>query len=175
MTRTYYLLDYIDEVDSISDTLHENGIADWQFHVLAKDEKGLYQHHLHRANIFQKRDLVHSGERGALIGGAVGLYLSLFVLPWSISSTSLLLSIMLVMFTVGVVVGGIIGNKHENYKISRFHDDLEQGKYLIMLDIKKAQYKQVMDLLHSEFPKLKSSGNDSIFSNPFKYGPSVHI
>jgi len=175
MTRTYYLLDNIDEVDSVSDTLHKNGVADWQFHVLSKDEKGLYRHHLHRANIFQKRDLVHSGERGALIGGAVGLYLSLFILPWSISSSALLVSIMLVMFSIGVIAGGIIGNSHENYKISRFHKDLEQGRLLIMLDIRKAQYDKVMSLLGREFPQLKSSGNGSIFSNPFGVGPSVHI
>lgn len=175
MRRIYYLLDDINEADRISDTLHENGIADWQFHVMAKDEEGLYRHHLHRANILQKRDVVHSGERGALIGGAVGLYLSMFILPWSISSTTLLLSVLVALTTVGVIVGGVIGNKHENYKIARFHDDLEEGKLLIMLDVKKDQYALVMSLMNHEFPDLKSSGNDSVFSNPLKKGSWIHI
>jgi len=175
MKRIYYLLSNIDEADKVSDTLHENGIADWQFHVLAKDEAGLYRHHLHRANFLQKRDVVHSGERGALIGGGVGLYLSLFVLPWSISSPLLLAGIMVTMFTLGVVVGGILGNTHENYKIARFHDDIEQGRFLILLDVRKAQYDAVMELIHREFPKLEPAGKDSVFSNPFKRGPWIHI
>jgi len=175
MTRIYYLLNTLNEADSLSDMLHQNGIADWQFHVLAKDEDGLYQHHLHRANFLQKRDVVHSGERGALIGGAVGLYLSLFVLPWSISSTALLASIMATMFTIGVLVGAVLGNSHENYKIARFHADLEQGRLLIMLDVRKFQYDEVMSLMQQKYPKLKTVGKDSIFSNPFKKGPWIHI
>ncbi|OUS26898.1 hypothetical protein A9Q99_16925 [Gammaproteobacteria bacterium 45_16_T64] len=175
MRRIYYLLDDIDEADLISDTLHDNGIADWQFHVLAKDEEGLYRHHLHRANILQKRDVVHSGERGALIGGGVGLYLSMFILPWSISSTTLLLSVLVALTTVGIVIGGLLGNSHENYKISRFHDDLEEGKLLIMLDVKKDQHALVLSHMKHEFPDLESAGDDSVFSNPFKKGRWIHI
>ena len=175
MRRIYYLLDDIDEADLISDTLHDNGIADWQFHVMAKDEEGLYRHHLHRANILQKRDVVHSGERGALIGGAVGLYLSAFILPWSISSNILLMSVLMVLTTVGVIVGGLLGNTHENYKIARFHEDLEKGRLLIMLDVKKDQHKLVMSLMENKFPDLKSAGNDSVFSNPLKTGRWIHV
>ncbi len=175
MRRIYYLLDNIEETESISETLHNNGIADWQFHVLAKDEEGLYRHHLHRANIFQKRDVVHSGERGMLIGGALGLYLALFILPWSVSSSSLLAFIMVTLVAMGVLVGSVLGNSHENYKIARFHDDLEEGKLLVMLDVKKDQHSLVLSLMEHEYPDLTSAGADSIFSNPFKKGAWIHI
>ena len=175
MRRIYYLLDDINEADLISDTLHENGIADWQFHVLAKNEEGLCQHHLHQANFLQKRDVVHSGERGAIVGGGVGLYLSLFILPWSISSTTLLLTVLLALTIVGVVIGGLLGNSHENYKIARFHDDLESGKLLILLDVKKDQHALVLHLMKVEFPALNPAGDDSVFSNPFETGRWIHI
>lgn len=174
MGRIYYLLNDINDVDSVSDKLHENGISNWQFHVLAKDEEGLYKHHLHSASFFQKRDIVHSGERGALFGGAIGLYLALFTSPWTMATPALLISIIVVFTSVGVMIGGILGNKHENYKISRFHDDLESGKYLVMLDVKKNQYALAISLMKHEFPSLKIQGKDSTFSNPFKTGAWIY-
>jgi len=171
--RIYYLLDDIGDADSISTMLHKSGIADWQFHVLAKDEDGLYKHHLHRANFLQKKDLVHSGQRGVLVGGVAGLYLSLFIVPWSLSSTPLFASILIALVTVGVVSGGILGSFHENHKIARFHDDIEQGQLLIMLDIRKHQLELVTSLIKLHYPELKPVGNGSMFSKTFTPGPRI--
>ena len=174
MRRIYYLLDNIRDVDSVSGKLHDNGIADWQFHVLAKNEEGLYQHQLRCANIFQKRDAVHSGERGALIGGATGLYLALFTYPWTTTTPVLLISIIILLSTAGVMIGSVLGNRYENYKITRFHDELECGKFLVMLDVKKDQYALAMSLMQHEFPSLKIQGKDSTFTNPFKTSAWIH-
>lgn len=175
MKRIYYLLDNLEDTETISKALHENGIADWQFHVMAKNEEGLFRHHLHRANFFQKRDVVHSGEQGALIGGVSGVYLAFFILPWTITATTVLATVVVAFVIAGIVIGSVLGNTHENYKISRFHNDLEQGKLLVMLDIRKSQHATVLNIINQEFPELKSAGADSIFSNPLKKGAWIHI
>ena len=167
MKRIYYLLDDINEAHLISDTLHDNGIEDWQFHILAKDDTEIQQHHLHKANVFQKSDLVHSGERGALVGLAAGFYLALFVSPWTALSISFLLYSLIALTVVGMIAGTVWGNFHENYKIFHFHNDIEDGKFLVMLDAKNDQHALVKHLMKNEFPLLESSGEHQWFVNPF--------
>ena len=75
MRRLYYIADDLPTTRAISETLHDEGITDWNFHVVAKDEDGLYRHHIHSATPIQQLDIVHTGERFALIGAAVGLAL----------------------------------------------------------------------------------------------------
>lgn len=166
--RLYYLLSDIEKLQRISERLHAKGIGDWRFHVLARDERGLIKHHLHSANFFMKRDLVHSGERGALIGAAVGLYLCAFVMPWSIAGPGTLAAILLAATLVCAWLGGLIGGLHENYKITRFHDQLEAGKYLVLIDVLREEETRVRELVRELCPELEVAGTDSPFSNPFK-------
>ena len=46
MRRLYYIADDLPTTRAISETLHDEGISDWNFHVVAKDEDGLYRHHI---------------------------------------------------------------------------------------------------------------------------------
>ena len=54
MKRLYYLTDTLDSVSKISTNLHQDGITDWNIHVLSKDEAGLYHRHVHSAHLFQQ-------------------------------------------------------------------------------------------------------------------------
>jgi hypothetical protein len=88
MQRLYYLASDIDTSERVSEALHNEGIRDWNFHVLAKDEAGLYIHRVHSATPFQQLDLIHSAERWGLGGGAIGLTVGLVCyalqpLPWA--------------------------------------------------------------------------------------------
>ena len=76
MKRLYYLSPSIDSVDDVSQDLHEHGITDWNFHIISTNEDGLYSHHLHSANAFQRTDVIRFVERGLLSGGLVGLLFS---------------------------------------------------------------------------------------------------
>ncbi len=168
MKRLYYLVSDIDKLESLSDRLHAEGISDWRFHVLARDERGLVKHHLHSANFFQKRDVVHSGERGALIGAGVGLYLCAFIAPYAIASTTILAAVLIGTTLLCGWIGSLIGGFHENYKITRFHDELEKGKYLVLVDAKREEEKRVRGLVRQIYPDVDLAGVDSIFTNPFK-------
>ncbi|MEP5176322.1 MAG: hypothetical protein ABJQ52_11520, partial [Marinobacter alexandrii] len=78
MKRLFYLVDAIDSVESISDDLHRDGVSNWRFHVVSKDEAGLYSHHVHSASVLDRTDLPRFVERGLIIGGLFALF---FVLP----------------------------------------------------------------------------------------------
>ena len=42
MIRLFYLVSSIDSAKEISDDLHEHDVTDWRFHIVSKDEAGLY-------------------------------------------------------------------------------------------------------------------------------------
>jgi hypothetical protein len=172
MKRLYYLTKGLESTGRISDELHQSGITDWHFHVLSKDGSGLYRRHIHSATGFQSLDIIHSCEQGALFGGTIGLVLTLMLwmidpLPFPMSMTiSLLIVCIFTLF--GAWVGGMDGLAHENYKIKRFHDDLELGKYLLMVDVRPHEKEVVLGIMN-QHPEVEAAGESSTFINPFTF------
>ncbi len=56
--QLYYLAEDLETTKSIAATLPSEGIRNWNFHVLAKDEEELYQHHIHQATTYQQLDTI---------------------------------------------------------------------------------------------------------------------
>lgn len=167
MKRLYYLSPTIESTEQISEDLHEHGVTDWRFHVLSKDEAGLYNHHLHSANTFQRTDLVRYMERGLICGAIVGV---LFLIPLAYLEDFtvkawLAISFFSVLF--GIWCGGVGGISQENYKIQRFHDEIEGGKYLIMVDVPKPDEELIRRLMSIRHPEASIQGHTSTFTNPF--------
>lgn len=171
MKRLYYLTHEIDAVDSISKTLHEAGITDWNFHVLSKDKAGLTTHRIHSTTPLHERDIIHSSEQGAVIGVIAGLCLALIlvatdVLPASPMGYLGFAALVFVFLMHGIWAGGFVGIQRENYKIRQFHDELEEGQYLLMIDVAPKDEETItklMSLCHDATPM----GNDSTLITPF--------
>ena len=168
MKRIYYITSRIDSAEQISDDMHKEGITDWHFHVLSKDKDGLYKHNIHSANYIQKFDVVHSLLRGTIIGVVAGLVLGLVINFASGFSALSLPLLILIGALFGTWLGGLIGQSHENYKIARFHDEIEAGKYIIMLDVRKDEESKIKTVMESNHPEAKLSGEGTTFINPFK-------
>lgn len=178
MRRLYYLTEDLATTKAISETLQDEGISDWYFHVLCRDEAGLYQHHIHSANTLQQLDVIHTGERWAMIGAAVGLAAGLVAysteaLPWGASWTMVVIMALVGGF-FGAWQGGMVGMSRENYKIEPFHDDIENGSYLIMVDVNPESRPRVREIMNMGFPKVRFCGKDSTFVNPFKQARHVY-
>lgn len=173
MKRLYYLTDTLNSVSQISDDLHNNGVTDWHIHVLSKDEAGLYHRHVHSAHMFQQNDVIHSGELGAILGGTISL-LTVFVLHNVLPFISepvppmILLFVAVVLTLFGAWSGGLVGAMRENYKVAQFHDDIEQGKYLIMVDVLKPQEQKVRQQLRQYHPEALLAAIGSSWILPFK-------
>lgn len=173
MKRLYYLTDSLDSVSQISEDLHREGITDWNIHVLSKDEAGLYHRHVHSAHMFQQNDVIHSGEMGALIGGMTGLLVALILdvwIPFSEPVPVVILGLIAGIFTLfGAWSGGLAGVTQENYKIRRFHDDLERGKHLILVDVHKSEELVVRQQLQQYHPEALLAAQGSTLIQPFSY------
>ncbi len=171
MKRLYYLTKIADAAEFASDCLHENGVTDWNFHVLGKDKANVFKHHLHGTTPLHELDIIRSGERGVLLCFLVGVlmagFFALFVSGGQIMNVAIQSLLIIVLFSLfGTWVGGLVGVSTENYKIRRFHDDIESGSLLLMIDVSPTQKAQVLDLLE-RIPQIRPAGEDTTTINPF--------
>ena len=77
MHTLMYIMDRLETADAVVGSLKEMNVGHDAYRVFSKDEDGISRHHLHDATLFDKTDLLHTGERGALIGGVLGILFAL--------------------------------------------------------------------------------------------------
>ncbi|WP_426416689.1 hypothetical protein [Aestuariirhabdus sp. LZHN29] len=174
MKRLYYLTDSIESAERISEDLHREGISDWRFHVFSKDQAGLLHHRLHSATPLQSSNIVYSGERGAIMGGLSGLLISLLLIGTQpvgeqISSTAVILITALCILGGGWI-GALSGRHQKHYKISRFQRAINDGKLLIIVDIRRHEEHAVRGLMQRYHADVLLAGIDSSLTNPFANG-----
>lgn len=137
-------------------------IDDSHIHVLAK--RGAPMEELHEANILQKTDLVHGAELGLVVGGACGLLLGAVLVLVPLGGTQLQLVTVLVTVVGGAVFGtwvsSMIAASVPNTKLLAFAKDIEDGKYLMMVDVPFRRVAEIQTLLHDRHPEDKDGGVD---------------
>lgn len=170
MKRLYYLSHNIDVVEKLSDALHESGITDWNFHVMGKDNANMIRHHLHTTSPLHELDIIRSGERGVLIGFVFGLLITCYVALFTSFGESMGLIAQIasvILFSLfGAWIGGLVGVSNENYKIRRFHNAIEAGNYLIMVDVNRSQRRDVEAVI-DRYHDIQRAGEDSTLISPF--------
>lgn len=177
MKRMYYLTGSIDSTEQIANDLHEEGITDWNFHVHSKDDSGLYERRIHSANFIQRLDIIRYGERGAMIGFAIAMIAIAYMMiakPLGPQVDGLVYVAIFGFITLfGGWVGGLAGLATENQKIAMFHDDIEGGKYLILIDVRPGEEEKVNTLMARKHPEAELKRVGSTLINPFKLNPAT--
>ena len=171
MKCMYYLAPSLLSTHQISDDLIEVGILDRYVHVISKDEAGLKKEHLHSANWLETRDLLRDGFIGANFGFIFGVLAAGAVMlfkPFGPETPGVVYFFVVVVATLfGAWVGGLTGMDSENRKLRRFHDDIEAGKYLLLIYAPKAQGEEVKSMMASKHPEARHVATDRHFINPF--------
>ena len=169
MKRLYFITDTLDSTESISNDIHKLGITDYNFHVMSRNEAGLYKRHIHSSNIYHDNNIVRQAERGGLFGallGALTIVISIFAFGFEINFLATLGLIGFLMFS-GSWLGGFVGIHQENYKIEKFHDSIEQGKYLVMVDVTPDRMHLVEDMMITRHAEARHGGVGSTMILPF--------
>jgi hypothetical protein len=171
MKCLYYLAPSLNETHRISDDLHDAGVNDWFLHVVSKDEAGLKKEKLHSSNYLETLDLIRDGFIGANIGfivGVIGAGLMLYTQPFGPDIPKFVYVIVVALATLfGAWEGGLFGVATENQKLKRWHDQIESGKYLILIYAHKGQGETIKAMMLAQHPEARHVATDKHFFNPF--------
>ena len=161
MKRLYYLTEDMDFAEHISAVLTSSGISEHHIHVLSKDEAGVTTHHLHGPNILERVDFVRVALNGMGIGmmlAIITLFVARILLDVSMTMAGQIGSMALLML-FGTWLGGMIGFTQENRHLRRFHEQIEKGRHLIMIDVhpqEEPKVHRIIELLN----EAEFSGED---------------
>ena len=162
--RHYYISDSLDDLETAEQELEELGVETAQIHTLSLDDTGAENHvHLHDVSSLMKKDVIRSGELGALVG-LVGAALVLGVSYFGGLTTSpavwiptIFLSI--IVFGFCTWEGGFIGIQRTNKHFRRFESSLKEGKHVFFVDIPPEQEK-VLEQVVAKHPGLELTGTE---------------
>ena len=171
MKCLYYLAPTLDSTHGISDDLHSVGVDDFFVHVISRDEAGLRKQHIHSSNYLETLDVVRDGLIGAAVGFCVGL-LGVWLIdrfdPFGVEVPMFVYIALVAVATLfGAWEGGLIGIGLENRKLARFHDDIEAGKFLVLIYALKEQETSVDAMMRERHPEAELVGVVRHFVNPF--------
>lgn len=157
MKRLYYLFRGAHHARAISDDLQKAGIDDSHLHFMSHSPGPLQLAHVTTTDIFEETDIQHRGIHGGIIGLAVGILFSLYLLTTELGehiNTLVFFVVSLFIALFGTWVGGFVGLQSDNHHIARFHDALERGETLVMVDTftpqQEQQARKIMDTRHLE-------------------------
>lgn len=170
MKCLYYVAPELESTARVAGDLRDVGLDDFFVHVIAKDESGLTQRQIHSGNYLETLDFLREGFLGAAIGlfaGVVGCVLLDHFGPFEHIPWFVFVLLVGVATLFGAWEGGLIGVEKQNRKLARFHDDIEAGKFLILIYARRDQEAAVRHMMKTRHSEAELAAVDSHFVNPF--------
>lgn len=171
MKCLYYLAPTLGSTQQISNDLRGAGVNDWFLHVVSKDEAGLKREQIHSSNYLETLDLLRAGFIGANIGlmfGVIAAGLVMYFEPFGPDVPGFIYFIIIAITTLfGSWEGGLYGVATKNQKLSRFDEDIEAGKYLILIYARNDQEETVKTMMATKHREAAHVASDRHFANPF--------
>ncbi len=171
MKCLYYLAPTLDSTHRIADDVRAVGVDEFFLHVISRDEAGLQAQHIQVGNCLETLDLVRHGLIGAAIGvplGLLGIGLLSYFQPFGPHVPNLVYyATVLAAILFCAWEGGLTGIATENRKLAHFHDDLERGRYLILIYAAQRQEPHIRRMMRARHPTAQLAATDRHFINPF--------
>jgi len=161
MVKHYYVSDDLDELELVEQELESIGIKESQIHVLSQSTVDVENHHLHMVNSLHQRDVIHSGEIGAVFGaiGALFIIAVTSLMGWAESAAGWMPFTFLAIIIFGFCTweGGFIGIQKVNVNHVPFEKALKEGKHILLVDSNKQQ-KQAVRKVFKAHPRIQPAG-----------------
>ena len=170
MKQQLYLLPDLDSSKQLVSLVEAEGIPDKHIHVAHRDHTSAQRYHLNDLNFIEEFDTIHAGERGLMIGVVLAILagLSLYELleghPVA-SAITLFFGVIILGFSTWL--GGLIGSSSDNYRLQPFHEHLQQGGSLVLIDVRTDMESRLASLIRRSFPQARPAGTSSTVDNPF--------
>lgn len=161
MKRYFYISDDLEDLKTVEHELRESGLTTPQFHVLSHSDADVQQHNLHDVEAVLRKDVVHSMERGAIIGivGAALVLLVAYLAGWTESAAGWTPFIFLAIVVLGFCTweGGLFGIQEPHYQFKRFQNLLDSGRHVFFVDLTDEQ-EVILNRIVTAHPRLEKAG-----------------
>lgn len=178
MSRLLYQADHLAELENTYEDLRLSGVSDNHLHVIAKKQGRVLRRGLNAANNWYKTDILNGASKGAIIGFLVSIAMAIiFFVTNAFNGNYGILGIFatLVVFTgFGTWLGGFIGLQSKNHALKEFYHLVDEGKYLLLIDLtltEESKIKQIMSTRHPDLILLSDHAETTI---PLKIMQRMH-
>jgi len=161
MRRIYFLAPNIEVSKKIVDELLLARIEERHIHVLAK--RGTPMENLPEATCLQKTDCIPALEQGLALGGLTGILAGLVAvaLPGGlVLAGGAVLGISLAGAGVGALLSSMIGSSIGDRRIRQFEEAMEEGAFLMMVDVPKNRLEEIETLVKKHQPDAEFAGTE---------------
>ena len=170
MIQQRYLLSDLNSSERLAGLLESSGVPRNRIHVAHKDHAKVQKRHLNDLNFLEEFDIIHSAERGFIVGVILALLVGLSVFEYleghPVASVITLFSC-LVVVGFSTWLGGLVGASSDNYRLQPFHDHIEQGGSLVLVDVDTRSDAELRSLVTNAFPEARPAGSGTTVDNPF--------
>ena len=170
MIKQLYLLPDLNSSERLAEIIESAGVPHNRVHIAHKDHAEAQKRHLNDLTFLEEFDTIHSGERGFLVGAILAILVGLSVYEFldghPVASVITLFSCLIVL-GYSTWLGGLIGASSDNYRLQPFHDHLERGGSLVMVDVDIRNDADIRSLVANAFPEARPVGSSSALDNPF--------
>jgi hypothetical protein len=162
MRRLYFVVPTIESAKTIVDELLLARVEERHIHIVAKDHVALEKAHLPEAGLFEESDFVPALERGLAVGGATGLLAGIAAVTFPPAGLILgggaVLATSLLGAGLGAWVASMIGVSIPNSQLDKFHDAVERGELLMLIDVPKDRVDEITELVKQHHPEAHVEG-----------------
>lgn len=159
--RIYWLLPNLASARLTMNDLLLARIDERHIHFVARDDADMRG--LHAANVLQTSDVVRAAESGLVIGGAGGAVVGALVavlLPITGDQPEWGMVGVLTIFGMGfgAWTSSMIGISTPSQRLKRFAPAIEQGQILLMVDVPRGRFDEIVTRLEELHPEARSGG-----------------
>lgn len=160
--RLYFLLPDHDTSEQVVNELLLARITESNIHIIAKDGSDMKD--LPEANLLQSSDFIHSVETGAAVGGATGILAGLAAITFPPAGLVLgggaVLGIALAGAGLGSWGSAMIGISAPNSRLKAFEKAVENGQYLMMVDLPIKKITDITNNIKHHHPEAEVHDTD---------------
>lgn len=163
MKRYYFVSDRIEDIKRAEQELLRRGVTAPSIHVLSEDDAKVEVHGMQPVSSPFKKDVIRSGERGAVVGllGAV----LIIAVAWLLGASTVAVWVPVaflatVVLGFGAWEGGFIGIQRRNHQHEQFHAQLAAGEHVLMVDA-DADHEAIVPEVIAHYHTLRPAGDDA--------------
>ncbi len=155
MKRLCFLLPNVANAHGVVDELRGQGIKDADIYVVASEDTELGD--LPDAGDIQKSDFYPQLERGAALGGAVGVIGGLVAMrvAGAVFGGGAVLLFGLIGAGLNALLAAMAGAGFPNSRLTEFEAAIGAGHVLVMVDVPAARVREIEQLVNSRHPEIE--------------------